>query len=87
MSYPLYTVLKAIRGRYPFLNFRLINLKKLEFKLVGCIIPFLKNNYTKALIIVRFSVLKKPRIAISIPDFLSTLKQTIISTFQYNYFL
>ncbi|SFV88423.1 hypothetical protein MNB_SUP05-SYMBIONT-5-1323 [hydrothermal vent metagenome] len=46
-----------------------------------CIIPFLKNNNTKALIIVRFSVLKKPRPAISILDFLSTLKQTIISTF------
>ncbi len=43
--------------------------------------PFIKSNNTKALIIVRFSVLKKSRIAISILDFLSTLKQTIISTF------
>ncbi len=43
--------------------------------------PFIKSNNTKALIIARFSVLKKSRIAISILDFLSTLKQTIISTF------
>jgi len=35
----------------------------------------------KARIIVRFKGLKKPRIAISILDFLSTLKQTIISSF------
>ncbi|SFV87592.1 hypothetical protein MNB_SUP05-SYMBIONT-5-1053 [hydrothermal vent metagenome] len=53
----------------------------------GELIPFLKNNRTKALIIVRFSVLKKPRIAISILDFLSTLKQTIISTFLSHHFL
>jgi len=45
------------------------------------LIPFLKNNGTKALIIVCFSVLKKPRIAISILDFLSPLKQTIIRSF------
>jgi len=41
----------------------------------------IKSNDTKALIFVRFSVLKKPKIAISILDFLSTLKQTIISSF------
>jgi len=35
----------------------------------------------KARIIVRFRGLKKPRIAISILDFLSSLKQTIIRTF------
>jgi len=35
----------------------------------------------KARIIVRFSALKKLRIAISILDFLSTLKQTIIRSF------
>jgi len=35
----------------------------------------------KARIIVRFSVLKKPRIEISILDFLSPLKQTIIRSF------
>jgi len=35
----------------------------------------------KARIIVRFKGLKKPRIAISILDFLSPLKQTIIRTF------
>jgi len=35
----------------------------------------------KARIIVRFRGLKKPRIAISILDFLSTLKQKVISTF------
>jgi len=43
--------------------------------------PFIKNNNTKARIIVRFRGLKKPRIAISILDFLSPLKQTIIRTF------
>jgi len=36
--------------------------------------PFIKNNNTKARIIVRFRGLKKPRIAISISGFLSTLK-------------
>jgi len=41
----------------------------------------------KARIIVRFRGLKKSRIAISILDFLSTLKQTIISTFLSHYFL
>jgi len=35
----------------------------------------------KALIIARFIGLKKSSIAISILDFLSALKQTIISTF------
>jgi len=35
----------------------------------------------KARIIVRFRGLKKPRIAISILDFLSPLKQTIIRSF------
>ncbi|SFV89585.1 hypothetical protein MNB_SUP05-SYMBIONT-5-1039 [hydrothermal vent metagenome] len=41
----------------------------------------------KARIIVRFKGLKKSRIVISILDFLSTLKQTIISTFLSHYFL
>jgi len=45
------------------------------------LIQFIKSNNTKALILVRFIVLKKLRIAISILDFLSTLKQTIISSF------
>ena len=45
------------------------------------LIPFIKSNNTKALILVRFIVLKKLRVAISILDFLSTLKQTIISSF------
>jgi len=45
------------------------------------LIPFIKSNNIKALILVRFGVLKKSRIAISILDFLSTPKQTIISTF------
>jgi len=43
--------------------------------------PFLNNTTTKARIIVRFRGLKKPRIAISILDFLSPLKQTIIHSF------
>jgi len=45
------------------------------------VIPFIKSNNTKALILVHFSVLKKSRIAISILDFLSPLKQTIIRSF------
>jgi len=45
------------------------------------LIPFIKNNNTKVLILIRFSVLKKSRIAISILDFLSPLKQTIIRSF------
>ncbi|SFV88072.1 hypothetical protein MNB_SUP05-SYMBIONT-5-1271 [hydrothermal vent metagenome] len=59
-----------------------VNVDK-DTKLINkyCVIPFIKSNDTKALIIVRFSVLKKPRIAISILGFLSTLKQTIINSF------
>ncbi|MBA5249145.1 MAG: hypothetical protein FE834_06370 [Gammaproteobacteria bacterium] len=41
----------------------------------------MKNNNTKVRIIVRFKGLEKSRIAISILDFLSPLKQTIIHSF------
>ncbi|SFV89149.1 hypothetical protein MNB_SUP05-SYMBIONT-7-633 [hydrothermal vent metagenome] len=59
-----------------------VMLKILSFILFTVVILFSKNNDTrKVLVIVCFSVLKKPGIFITALDFLSTLKRTRIGIF------